>query len=58
VGLGLCCLAVLTIWWRFRIDRLTGWDLLRGLLFYVLAGVVIWHGFTVAQKLLDTNQLL
>jgi len=53
-GYGLCVLGVWTIWRRWRTDRLRLRDALYGLCCYLFAGLIIWHGFIVAQKLLDT----
>jgi len=50
IGYGLCWLACQRIWqWTGLFD----WTFLGGLLLYLLSGVVIWHGFIVAQKLMD-----
>jgi hypothetical protein len=48
----LCFLGVWTIWlWT---DHLTGWSPLIALMLYALAGIVVWHGLTLLQKLLDS----
>lgn len=52
---GVCCYAGCVMWRRWRADRLNFWGVLYGVLLYALAGVVIWHGFTVTQKLLTSN---
>jgi hypothetical protein len=52
LGYGLCVLGVWGIWKRWRLDRLTFHTLLRGILVFVFAGIIVWHGFIVAQKLL------
>jgi len=47
IGYGLCVLAIWIIWRRLRVGRLTIWSFLQGLLLYLFAGLVIFHGFIV-----------
>ncbi len=54
VGYALCWWAGWVIWRRWRVNRLNHWTLLYGALFYAFAGAIVWHGFIVTQKLLDT----
>jgi hypothetical protein len=54
MGYALCCWGTWIIWRRWRVERSTVWTLFYGLLVYGVAGIVVWHGFSVTQKLLDT----
>jgi hypothetical protein len=52
-GYALCCWGGWVIWRRWRVERLAARTLLYGLLTYGIAGFVVWHGFSVLQKVLD-----
>jgi IS1 family transposase len=56
-GYCLCWWGGWVIWQRWRMDRLSFWSLLYGLLFYALAASVVWHELIVLQKLLDATDL-
>ena len=49
-GYGLCCLGIWLIWRDLRIGRLSVWVILLGVLFYIVAGAIVWHGLIVSQQ--------
>jgi hypothetical protein len=57
-GYVLCCWVELNLWKRWRNNRLRRRDWFYSLFLYIFAGIVIWHGFIVLQKLLDGPVLM